>query len=267
MSTRYPFYLAKIKTPLLAISFSYIYPILHFEILLRTGDSRNMYVQTMISAALMGLFALWALRKDDINLDAIGFRKTKILQGVLPAFLAWTFCAVILILLATIRTEAIAPLFGKPRLILQQWLFVGIGEELLFRGYLITSLLAAFSNVPGKWRMLLVLVLTNAVFATYHIPAILYRTTEQERVVEIISFIPAAFSVGLILSYFFLRTRNILLAGLIHGSINAPLVGKEDDPIFLLFLAIVFVITVELWMFVQKMKNGDSKEATNYENI
>ena len=239
-----------------AVLFAYLYPVFLFFVLPPTDDATVKYIRTVISALLVGVVAVWAIRKENIGFETIGFQKKKLRQAALISLIAWIVFATVYVGILSAAGEDIFSHLGKPRLIFQQWLFVGMGEELLFRGYLITSLLMAFARVSEKWRMALALLVGNGIFATVHIPVALYKTAGQEQVAELLSYIPAAFLVGLILSYFFLRTRNVLLAGIAHGSINAPLIGKEDDPITLLAIVVVFVIATEAWMFVQSKLNS-----------
>lgn len=253
MNTRNSFSSINSKILLSVVSFSFLYPILLFGILppFLPDNTAVKYALTIISALIMGALALWAMHKDNIEFGTIGFQKSKIYQAVLMLLFGWSIFAAIILSISIVAGENVASFLGEPWLIVQQWLFVGMGEELLFRGFLLTSLLNTFTRIPAKLRILLALFIGNGIFATFHIPVVLYKATEQDRIVEILSFIPAAFLVGLILSYFFLRTRNVLLAGLIHGSINAPLIGKQDDPTSLLILVIILVIINELWMFIQ----------------
>lgn len=247
----------KSKTLLFVVSFSYVYPFLLFGILssFLPDDTVVRYVLTMIAALVIGAVALWAIQIEKIGIETIGFQKTKIQQAALIPLIEWLNFAAILLMVLLAKGEKIAPFLGEPSLILQQWLFVGIGEELLFRGYLLTSLIAVFSHIPGKWRKYLALFISNGIFATFHIPVVLYRTAGRGSMAEILSFIPAAFLAGLILSYFFLRTNNVLLAVIIHGSINAPLIGKEDDP--MTSLIILFFIITEIWVFIQNRKSRE----------
>ena len=245
------------KVFLVVILFAYLYPLFLFFVLPPTDNATVKYIRTIVSALIIGVVAIWAIRKENIRLETIGFQKTKLWQVALISLIGWIVFAMIYVGVLSAAGEDIFPFLGKPRLIFQQWLFVGMGEELLFRGYLITSLLTAFARVSEKWHMALAVFIGNSIFATAHIPVALYKATEQGKVAELLSYIPAAFLVGLILSYFFLRTHNVLLAGLIHGSINAPLIGKEDDPLTLLAVVVVFVIATEAWMFVQSKLNSN----------
>ena len=134
---------------------------------------------------------------------------------------------------------------GSPSLIFEQWLFVGITEEFLYRGYLLTRVLRCCESLPKPLATVLAVVLSSAVFATAHIPASLSRQAQGvslQGIESLLSYVAFVFVAGLVYAYFFLRTRNIILVGLLHGGWNAPLVGQQND----LVRVVVFVIVVEV---------------------
>ena len=246
---------AKSKTLLTVILFIYLYGIVYYFVIPQPTTTEDMYIRTMISSLIFGLLAIWAMQKDNLEFRLIGFQTTKLYQAIFILFIGWSIFSAILLCFLMFSGKDVIPIFAEPKSILLHWLFVGIGEELLYRGYLITSLLYVFTSFPQKRQIFLAVILDNTIFATAHIPSLIYNTTQQDRVAEMLSFLPAAFVLGLVFTYFFLRTRNILLAGLIHGSINVPLIRISDDQLYLVICGtgfiIILVIITEMWVHIQ----------------
>ena len=59
------------------------------------------------------------------------------------------------------------------------------------------------------------------------------------------------FITGILLGFVFLRTRNVILVGLIHGGLNVPLLGESGDfgPM------ILFIILFEVVRWFNKYHN------------
>jgi membrane protease YdiL (CAAX protease family) len=253
MNTQNTFASIKNKTLLIVVTFIYLLPILIFGILvpLITDNETIKYALTIFSAIIWGILAFWAMRRDSINLGVIGFQRAKIYQAALILLIGWILFAIGFIFIVLIaKDDNLTFSLGNPMSILQQWLFVGICEELLFRGYLLTRLKNKFTRIPTTWGILLALFITNIIFATMHIPVKMYQLfqmTGQYTIAPVFLSVVNIFIIGLIFSYLFLRTRNILMVGLIHGGVNAPIVGQGGEVIFV----IIIIIIVELWIFIQ----------------
>ena len=245
----------RIKTLLTVVLFTHLYGIVYYFVIPQPITTEDMYIRTMIASLTSGLLGIWAMQKDGIELRSIGLQMTKLYEAIGILFIGWSIFSVGLLCFVTFSGETVTPILAASKDILLDWLFVGIGEELLFRGYLVSSLMYIFSGFPLKRQIFLVLLLSNSLFATVHIPSLIYNTPQQDRLIEILSFLPAAFVVGLSLTYFFLRTRNILLTGLMHASINVPLIRISDDQLYLVFHITVFLIILavitEVWVYFQ----------------
>ena len=85
-------------------------------------------------------------------------------------------------------------------------LFVGFGEELLFRGLIQVDLMKVFGSVWG-------LVLASAMFAVMHLT---WRSIPE------LFFV---FAAGLVLGYFYWKTRSLTLPIIIHAANNVMLVA------------------------------------------
>ena len=70
------------------------------------------------------------------------------------------------------------------------------------------------------------------------------------------------FITGILLGFVFLRTRNVILIGLIHGGLNVPLLGENGDfgPM------ILFLILFEVFRWFNKYHNK-RKQINNLEKV
>ncbi len=209
------------------------------------------YLLTIFFALLWGFLAWRALARDAIAPQTIGLTVSKIPQTVIVLAAGWVVWAGVWALLALPQVRAsgqdISLFIGAPADILQQWLFVGVAEELLFRGYLLTRLQCVFSRFTQTWKDWLAVLASGLIFATAHVPVKLSVLGGQGAWFVVLPELMEIFLIGLFFAYFFLRTRNVVLTGLIHGGWNAPLIGKQD----VLRLGI-FALVVEIWRLFEK---------------
>jgi len=198
--------------------------------------------------------AMWGLRKERIPFDAIGLTLPRIKEAAILTLVGWAIVVLVNYLVIVLDHRNTEGLFSKPALyILQYWVFVGVAEEILFRGYILTRLMktwAARNKVLG--RILAVLV-ASFLFATAHIPQRLYQVARGDMTLAaVLANVVLLSIVGIVFSYFFLRTRNIILVGLIHGAVIVPLVGLGEDA----FLPVIVVATlyIESFLFLQRKR-------------
>ena len=198
--------------------------------LLKGKDWVVYFAQLAVYLVLYAL-ALWGLRMEGIHLS-IGMNS--VLQALGWLLLGWVAYALILHVsgLARLPDElqslGALPVGSLMANIVSTWLFVGFGEELLFRGYILLSYRRHFTHgTPGR-RALAALVVSSIFFSLWHIPARIASIASGEMAPMLL--IPSSifvFLVGLGLGYLFLRTGNILLAGLAHGVTDLPLLGMH----------------------------------------
>ncbi len=242
-------------TLLVVILFIYLFPLLLFRIVapLIVDNVLARYLLTIFSALLLGILAWWALKRDAIVPETIGLSFSKIPQTLIILVAGWAVWAGVWALIALPQVRAsgqdIALFISAPSAIFQQWLFVGLAEELLFRGYLLTRLQFAFSSIAKKWSTLLAILVSGLIFATAHVPVKLSGLTDESLWPVILPGVVEIFILGLSFAYFFLRTRNVALTGLIHGGWNAPLIGKQD-----MLRLVIFIVVVEVWLLVEKRR-------------
>lgn len=197
---------------------------------------------TLVGAGALGLIAWWAIRRDGWALEDFAFDQEGVLQAAPQAGAAWALFAVLFALIIVTPAE-VGQYWGDPGRILLQWLVVGMAEELLFRGYMLRRWRAVLAGLAGWKGTALALVLTNLVFALWHVPQRLLA--QQLDPAALAPGLVQLFIVGLLLSYFYLRSRNIVFTGLVHGGLNAPLLGISGDFTPVIALAAV----MEGWRF------------------
>lgn len=98
--------------------------------------------------------------------------------------------------------------------------FIGPGEELLFRGIVQTRLVGAYGETIG-------IVVTSVVFAAAHVPAYYGE--------GVVISLAVLFLLSLVIGWLYERTDNLVVPALVHGIYNA-----------VLFLAVYVYITQEL---------------------
>ena len=194
--------------------------------------------------------ALWGLREEGIHLS---ISRHALLQALAWVLLGWVTYGLILQVsglarlpdeLQSLRSIPAGRLLAK---IISTWVFVGMGEELLFRGYILLSYQRHFTHgSPGR-RAVSALLVSSLFFSLWHIPARIASIESGE--MAPILLIPSSifvFVIGLGFGYLFLRTGNILLVGLAHGLTDLPLLGMHvQSPVtpqnLILLIILVFL--------------------------
>lgn len=213
---------------------------------------KNMSV-VLAGITIFGI-AVWGLRKDKIPFDAIGLTLPKMKEAVILALAGWAIVVLANYVAIVVNHGDVEGLFGKSVLyILQYWLFVGIAEEMLFRGYVLTRLLNSWTTRNQVLGQIGAVAVASLLFATAHVPQRLYQVAKGDMTLTTaLTSIVLLAIVGIAFSYLFLRTRNILLVGLIHGAVIVPLVGVGEDA----FLPVIIVATLftETFLFLRRRR-------------
>lgn len=92
-----------------------------------------------------------------------------------------------------------------------QFMYIGVAEEVFFRGYVQDNILrSASAIVPERRRLLqwISIIISAACFAAAHIII-------QGELISVLTFLP-----GLVLGWLFVRTRSLLAPILFHGLAN-----------------------------------------------
>jgi membrane protease YdiL (CAAX protease family) len=143
------------------------------------------------------------------------------------------------------------------RAIFLTWFFVGMGEELLFRGYFLSSIYKNFTNGTSRRRMVIAIIFTSLFFSIWHLPD---RTVQiisgQMPVVMLIPSLMTVFLIGVGYAYLFVRTNNIILVGLLHGIADFPLIGlnlRSSIPVSIPLL-IIAISCIEIYRLIKSKK-------------
>ncbi|WP_440007259.1 lysostaphin resistance A-like protein [Halomicrococcus sp. SG-WS-1] len=103
---------------------------------------------------------------------------------------------------------------GNPQMLLvlipASWLLIGPGEELLYRNIIQKSLYDTFSKRGA-------LVVASAIFALAHIPAYAIGSTLAATAGTLVII----FLLSLVLGFLYLRTGNLTVSALVHGTFDA----------------------------------------------
>lgn len=165
------------------------------------------YLLPAVYSIILAL-SLLHIYQNKLSLKSIfGFRKEKLLPYALA-------CLAIGAVLGTIEYSILRPAPAFPtfevkyllRDMIYMFLFVGLGEELLFRGLLQIDLMKVFGVKGG-------LILASLMFAIMHLT---WRSVPE------LGFV---FIAGLVLGFLYWKTKNLVLPTIVHGANNVMLVA------------------------------------------
>ncbi len=208
---------------------------------------------------ILFLVALWGLKVEKINLSIN-------LKRIVEA-LAWTLAGWLVYLLAVrwlggvnlsedfaaLKTIPVGKIGAN---LLSTWLFVGFGEEVLFRGYFTPAFMRHFTRPTGKHRKASAMLLASVFFSLWHLPSrIMWLITGEGDLLLVLVSLVVLFALGFGYTWLYVRSDNILLPCLLHGVSDLPLVGMSSQmaPVIL----VVAIGCVELQRLVMK-KKGDA---------
>ena len=211
--------------------------------------------------ALIFLLAFWGLKKNGNHLP-VSFHS--LLDALFVLLLAWMVYVVFLSLTGIINfseeigTLKTAPLWKVLAQILSTWIFVGIGEELLFRGYILNHLYQSVVKWGNRRRTLFAILLSSLFFALWHLPVRIYELVNGESSVWLILLsVVVLFIMAIGFACLFIRTNNILLVGLVHGVMDYPLIGENSQLSFIIL--ITAILCVELFRRRKPKETNDDE--------
>lgn len=200
------------------------------------------------------LLAFWGIKKSGIRLPV---SIHSILDALFFLVLAWLVYILVLSLTGIIHfSEEVEALTAIPAWkvwanILSTWIFVGIGEELLFRGYILNWLHQIFSNGSGRRRTVMAVLISSLFFSLWHIPVRIYELVNGESSIFLILLsVVVLFVLAIGFAWLYIRTKNILLVGLVHGVMDYPLIGGDSQLTFIILIAVIAF--VELFRLRQR---------------
>jgi len=229
---------------------TYLLPVVFFWLAADLPHGKHFkYWFTIWGSIATFTIALLAIRKDTVGMETIGWTTKHLKQALKIILIGWAIWAVIII---SVNHKMGYPFHENfetsPKTLFQQWLFVGLAEELLFRGYIFTKLRQFFANRGAFWANTLGMIVSSLIFATFHIPQRIFVEGIRLGSSEMAMNFLGVFLVGMVLAWMFLRTRNVILVGLVHGGMNAPLIGRRGD----LAPLILFLIIIEVAHWLEK---------------
>lgn len=189
------------------------------------------------------LLAFWGLKSENISLPI----NSRLLgQAVGWVFVGWLLYTLIIHLLGVaewpdeMQALRSTPAWKIGALILSTWFFVGLGEEILFRGYFLASFWRYFTTGTSRRRTIQAILLSSAFFSLWHLPVrITWLLSGELDVAMLLLSLVMLFLLGIGFAYLFVLTRNIVLVGLVHGVMNYPLIGSETQLSFIILLACI----------------------------
>jgi membrane protease YdiL (CAAX protease family) len=204
------------------------------------------------------LFAWWGLKHERTHLPV---NPRLILEALAWSLVGWLLFLLLIQLLGMVRlSEEFQALKNTPAgemgaQILKTWFFVGMGEEVLFRGYILKAFLRHFTRGTDRRRTVVAILLVSAFFSLWHLPSriIWLISGEIDLILFLISFL-ALFLLGLGYAYLFIRSDNILLAGLVHGLSDFPLVGMNTQMTPIILVVAIGCVEVTRWITRKKGK-------------
>ena len=189
------------------------------------------------------LLAFVGLKRDKASLP---INARLIWQAAKWTLMAWLFYALTIHLLGLVGwPEAFRALRSVPAWkigaqILNAWFFVGLGEEVLFRGYFLAAFRRYFTQGTSRRRTILASVMSCAFFSLWHLPIRITQLLCGELTAAMLGVgLIVLFMLGIGFAYLFVQTRNIVLVGLVHGVMDYPLIGPEAQLSFLVLLACI----------------------------
>lgn len=205
------------------------------------------FLQLGLYAVFFGL-AFWGLRAEGLLLDLSPRRWLAALGFALAAWAAYTLF---------LHLTGLQPLGdGLARLgqipawkigaqILSTWLFVGLGEELLFRAYFLRACQRRLSLGEGRRGLTAAVLLSSLFFSLWHLPVRLNALLSGELSPALLAVsLAILFVLGLAFAWLYLRSGNILLVGLVHGLMDFPLLGLDLQLSFIILLFAIAAVEI-----------------------
>ena len=185
---------------------------------------------THIGGLITSIVALLALRLSGITLSQIGINFPSLKKAVKWSGVAWFLIGALLGVGMLLVPDGAVKITSVGTII-KFYLFVGLPEELLFRGYFFTWLFEFFKlKVTAKRAKVIALVCSSLIFALSHIPQRLLVAKMALDFRLVISLVKVMID-GLIAGWIFMRTKNLWFTAIWHGGVDNPifsLSGHKD---------------------------------------
>ena len=231
------------------------------RVLPRTPFAGNLFTAVAITG--VALLAWAVLRWEGLSAADVGLDREQVLSGVVAVVAVWLTVNVLGYALLVLLGEQPAlglpadPMMGLPvgapvtRFLgaaVVLWVFVGIGEEFAFRGYLQNKVIAHLG--PGRARIAVGIVSTAVLFALVHVPVLVVVQEFSGTQLGVPLLFITVYTV--VLGMLYELTRNLVLVGLFHGTFDLNpvfVVGETGEPVGDLTLLVLPVAVLAFWAY------------------
>jgi len=228
---------------------AFLLPILFFAaIKIFSLSGLPLYFAQLGLYALFYLLAFWGIKQSQISLS---LNRQKVLAALTITLASWLIYALIITGTGIIRLgDEVAALRSVEAWkvwaqIVSTWLFVGIGEEVLFRGYFLKKLMAFYESKNAINATLLAVVVSSGFFSVWHLPVRIVSLFNGEMGIGLILIsLVMLFLLGAGFAWLFIRSGNILLVGIVHGVMDYPLIGKDSQLSFIILIAAIGLVEI-----------------------
>lgn len=151
-----------------------------------------------------------SVRFEKESLLSIGITKTDLLKSIVLGTLLGVVCFIAKLLM-TANTTISSFMTIASLISFIKFIFVGFGEEIVFRGYFQTRLIAWLGTTKGC-------LITAIVFSFWHLPVnMLVKGMDfQNAFFSCVELIPLSLALG----YIFIKTKNITSVAILHTFID-----------------------------------------------
>lgn len=232
-------------------------PVLFFGVIrLFNLNGLPVYFTQLGLYAVFYLLAFWGMKQSNIRFVING---RLLLESLVILLASWLLFILFISMTGTVNLsdelqalDAATP-WKVGAQIVSTWLFVGLGEELLFRGYFLKKLIAFYEGKNVKQKVLLAVVISSAFFSLWHLPVRFFSLIKGEISIGLIVVsLMMLFLLGAGFAWLFIRSGNILLVGLVHGVMDYPLIGGNSQFSFIILIAAIGL--VEFFQLVYRRK-------------
>ncbi len=197
------------------------------------------YLLPCVYAAIMGI-CFYHVHQKKLGFEELGFKKQRFVEySLIGILIAVTFGTIEFVILKPALTFSAFETGNLLMNLVYMVLFVGVGEELLFRGVIQRDLTHAFGPAAG-------LVLASSVFCVMHL------------VGRSISELALVFSMGIIFGYLYYKTGSLTAPIVAHGVGNVMLVGVfpylRPSSYVLMVITIIVVLLLLYYKIGRKLE-------------
>lgn len=192
------------------------------------GDDVSAFVDvgiTIFGTSVAGVLTWLALREEGVRPTDVGLSSSLVVPGVVAVGGVWVGLNAVGVGLAAVtgHHSSIGYLYDRPFVLwvgvaVEQYLFVGILEEFVARGYVQNKLIDLFDGRDRRLRKGVAILAASVVFAATHVPNQLFVTglAVEGLPTSLAPLVVTGTIFGLVYEF----TGNLYLVGLLHGTGN-----------------------------------------------